>query len=240
MIRKVCPNCGFDMRKRSYPRLKYFHHVVTFSDRYKLFKPAATKHPCNHNTRYTMIPHNTNIKIKQIPGFQDYFATTDGKIFSTAKRFNSPNPSVPRQLKSWKNRGKHLAVSLVKDGVIIRRYVHSLILETFVGKCKVGQMCRHLDGNGLNNNLSNLKWGTMKENQMDRIVHGTDNRGEKHGMSRLTIKNVIKIRKLFAAANTHYRKKDKGVNYKEIAIKFNVAPSTIRNIVRGLTWGWLK
>jgi hypothetical protein len=34
-------------------------------------------------------------------------------------------------------------------------------------------VCRHLDGNPINNRLENLRWGTHKENKADAIKHGT-------------------------------------------------------------------
>jgi len=52
------------------------------------------------------------------------------------------------------------------------RSIHRLVLETFIGKRPKGMVCRHLDGNSCNNKLSNLKWGTQKENIADAFKHG--------------------------------------------------------------------
>lgn len=41
-----------------------------------------------------------------------------------------------------------------------------------------------------------LSWKTGTENQADRIAHGTSNRGEKHGMAKLTDQQVREIRSL--------------------------------------------
>jgi len=100
--------------------------------------------------------------------------------------------------------------------------------------------CRHLDGNKSNNNLSNLKWGTRSENQMDRVACGNSNRGERSRMSKLKKEDVIIIRKLATKANKNVRKIDKGGNYKEIAKKFKVSTTAISAIVGRRTWGWLE
>ena len=43
--------------------------------------------------------------------------------------------------------------------------VHRLVCEAFHGPAPVGSpVVIHLDENGLNNNASNLRWGTQKEN----------------------------------------------------------------------------
>lgn len=66
----------------------------------------------------------------------------------------------------------HLAVSLSKNGESKLFYVHRLVLDAFVSKRPQNSECRHLDGNGANNRVDNLIWGSAKENSQDRIDHG--------------------------------------------------------------------
>lgn len=54
--------------------------------------------------------------------------------------------------------------------------------------------CRHLDDNRLNNNLSNLAWGTQKQNAEDRDRNGKTYRREKHPNHKLTNEIVGFIR----------------------------------------------
>lgn len=178
------------------------------------------------------------MKIKTIPKFPDYLISSTGIIFSIAERANRGRPKKPVVKSLWKSRG-YFAVDLQFKGIHYKRYVHRLILETFVGPCPIGYQCRHLDGNPLNNNLKNLKWGTRSENQMDRLLNGRDNRGEKHGMNKLSKNDVLKIRELARSKNKKIRKIDNGGNYKEIAKSFGVSPSTVGAIVRGSAWKWL-
>lgn len=73
-------------------------------------------------------------------------------------------------------------------------YVHSLVLEAFVGPCPDKQEGCHKDGNPSNNSLSNLRWDTRKGNQADRKAHGTDNSGERNGQAKFTDSDVIAIK----------------------------------------------
>ena len=61
---------------------------------------------------------------------------------------------------------------MVQLGARNQHYIHKLVLLAFVGPAD-GRCVRHLDGDGSNNRLSNLEYGTMKENCDDRQRHGT-------------------------------------------------------------------
>jgi hypothetical protein len=87
-------------------------------------------------------------------------------------------------------------------------------------------VCRHFDGNQANNHVSNLVWGTPRENQNDRIRHGTSNLGERHGLSRLKADDVLAIRA--RAAN--------GESQVDIAKDFFTRQSNISKIVLRQAW----
>lgn len=77
-------------------------------------------------------------------------------------------------------------------------------------------------------NPNHLHWATPQENQRDRLIHGTDVRGERNGMTKLTEEQVREIRAL------------KGVMSQEkIAARFNVTRAAIGCIHRGKTWWYL-
>lgn len=50
-----------------------------------------------------------------------------------------------------------------------------MVAESWYGERPEGMQVRHLDGNALNNAPANLVWGTISENNLDRVVHGTHN-----------------------------------------------------------------
>jgi hypothetical protein len=57
--------------------------------------------------------------------------------------------------------------------------VHSLVLEAFVGPRPAGHQAAHADGDKLNNAAANLRWATPQENNADKRLHGTLQRGSR-------------------------------------------------------------
>lgn len=105
------------------------------------------------------------------------------------------------------------------------------MLEAFVGPCPDGMECCHEDGNPGNNALSNLRWGTTRDNQADRVRHGTSNRGERCGTSKLTAEEVRAIRREYAEGwNTMVA----------VAKKYGVSQSSIFLIVHRKNWAHVE
>lgn len=77
----------------------------------------------------------------------------------------------------------------------IPRLVHALVLEAFVGPRPPGQEALHGDHNRQNNRLPNLRWGTKRENEDDKMAAGRASKGETHRSAKLTAKDVAAIRR---------------------------------------------
>lgn len=75
---------------------------------------------------------------------------------------------------------------------------------------------------------SHLSWKTPAENQADRLVHGTSNRGSRHGLSKLTEVDVSRIVRLLEA----------GASQQSIADRNGISQTTVSQISRGERWGW--
>jgi hypothetical protein len=73
-------------------------------------------------------------------------------------------------------------------------------------------------------NPRHLRWATPKQNQADRVIHGTHNRGELHNMAKLNAEQVQAIR-----ART-------GQTQHEIASEFGVTRSLISYIRNRRSW----
>lgn len=78
-------------------------------------------------------------------------------------------------------------------------------------------------------NPNHLRWATPKENQRDRIGHGTRVLGEQWRMRKLTEEQVRHIRRLA-----------RSLSHEGLAKRFGVSTSTISDINTGKTWKWLK
>lgn len=60
-----------------------------------------------------------------------------------------------------------------------RRYVHQLVLESFVGPRPAGHEACHENGIRSDNRLENLRWDTVSENRLDIKRMGRHNEGSK-------------------------------------------------------------
>ena len=99
--------------------------------------------------------------------------------------------------------------------------VHRLVAEAFLENPENKPQVNHIDGNKLNNNVSNLEWVTSSENSIHAVrVVGKSN-------SVLTVEQVRDIK-----FNPIY---DSMLN-KDIASKFKVHPNTISSIRNGHKW----
>lgn len=105
-------------------------------------------------------------------------------------------------------------------------FVHRISCEHANGPAPTAKHeAAHLCGNGRNGcvNPRHLAWKTHVENKADELIHGTRNRGERQGISKLTECDVREIRSSADAGKT-------------LAVKFNVSKSRISDIRNGKSW----
>ena len=81
------------------------------------------------------------------------------------------------------------------------RLLHRLVLLAFKGEPPTPKhQAAHWDGNKTNNVLTNLRWATSSENNLDKKRHGTFTNprryGEKNHKAKLTVAKVREIRRL--------------------------------------------
>lgn len=74
-----------------------------------------------------------------------------------------------------------------------------------------------------------LRWATPEENQADRLLHGTHNRGERCGSNILTEAQVREVRTLLGT-----------LSRPKIAKRFGVTEGCIKGIAARKTWAWLE
>lgn len=105
------------------------------------------------------------IKYKRIPGFDDYFITEHGDVYSIRLRGREREPHL-HKLKP-KNPGKdnkYLNIILCNENGQFTKSIHRLVAENFVDGYFSGAVVNHIDGNNRNNHASNLEWVTIKDN----------------------------------------------------------------------------
>lgn len=157
--------------------------------------------------------------MKVVHKFPKYLIDTYGNIWAKKKHYyTKKQPSL--------STGGYLEVSLQREGKQYTRKVHSLVLRTFIGPRPEDLQGCHNNGNKLDNRLDNLRWDTASANQLDRIKHGTDNKGVKNANAKLTKTKVLNIRKLLAD----------GLSQRYIARKYGVKQAAIWSIHNHKTW----
>lgn len=170
-------------------------------------------------------PDLPGVRFSLIPEYPGYAASDDGRIWSCRRK-------TIRKWREMRNNGLdrqgYYRVTLNIGGNRQRYvFIHRLILLAFVGPPRDGQWCCcHGDGTRTNNRLDNLRWGDAFDNMNDKVQHGTDPRGDRNPMAKLTEADVIQIRELAA----------KRYDYFELAARFGVVEGTIHQIVRRTTW----
>lgn len=73
-----------------------------------------------------------------------------------------------------------------------------------------------------------IYWATPQRNARDKIAHGTSNRGERHGNSKLSRDAVLDIRSSPSASKEN------------LAARYGVTIGTINDVLGGRRWAWLK
>ncbi len=178
------------------------------------------------------MPMHTSEKWSSIVGFPLYEISTAGRIRSYHIPGRSFRPrKKPRFMVMSPTVYGYLRVKLkAADGSLRDRYIHLLVLETFVSRRPAGCECRHLNGKRPDNRLVNLRWGTSMENAHDRQLHGTQAKGSKHGRSILNERQVRQIKKRLA----------RGESATTIAKDYPTGRVTVTNIKLGNIWRHVK
>lgn len=108
---------------------------------------------------------------RTVPGYEGLYEVSDlGRVRSLRVREGRPFPYILNEQVNYKG---YLRVCLSKDAKSKMWFVHLLVLLAFVGPKKPKVQTRHMDGDPTNNCLSNLRYGTARENTLDQVTHGT-------------------------------------------------------------------
>ena len=158
-----------------------------------------------------------------IPGTSEFYSISDKGIVRSNDRTIIYKSGLSvfysgKILKPWMSTTGYKMVGIRLNGQKIKKSVHSLVCLTFIGDRPPNADIRHLDGNPLNNNLSNLCYGTRVENIQDTIKHGRmDN------FNKLDKQKVLEICKLGFSDIKSY----------EVAKQYGVSRGTIVDIWNG-------
>lgn len=103
---------------------------------------------------------------RAVVGFEDLYQV------SSRGRVRTLHGGRVRILKPWITPDGYLTVDLHRSGQRKHGRVHVLVATAWYGPCPEGNVCRHLNGDPMDNGLENLAWGTFSENSHDTVRHG--------------------------------------------------------------------
>ncbi len=165
-----------------------------------------------------------NQDFRVIPGHEDYEINRIGEVYSLKH-------GTRKAIKLAYIKGYPYA-RLCMHGVVKTIAIHRLVWETFEGPIPKGMCVLHGPGNNRANcDLNYLSLGTAADNHgRDRLRDGSDNRGEKHGCSKLTEDQVRYIKSRL----------NDGMEGKALAKLFNVGRAQISRIKNNLQWAHIQ
>lgn len=176
-----------------------------------------------------MTSHSKQHEWRMIPEWPEYEVSEDGDV---RRVLASRGAQVGHILKPWLNKKTgYLMVALWRRNRGWKITVHRLVAITFLGRppTPIDEVA-HNDGNRRNNHCTNLRWATPADNQADRLIHGTDNRGVMNGQARLDEISVFAIRKMVTMQLPHTF----------IAAGHGIRRQTVGDIASGRRWGHLR
>lgn len=171
-----------------------------------------------------------------VPGHPTYRVGTDGSVWTCRKKGRKVSSkhefedAINRTwvlLKPYKDVGGYVIVTMQTNGKPRAYKAHRLVLMTFVGPCPEGEEGCHNNGIRDDNRLSNLRWDTRRSNSADRVKHGTDNRGEKNALNKLTEQDVITMREKYSTGL---------ISLAGLAAEYRVTRSAVFHVVSRRTW----
>ena len=148
----------------------------------------------------------TNVEIwKPIKGFVGYDISSLGNVRTYWKTSSKGRgrggwcqilTDSPRLRQPATDKDGYKTIALRRDGQGIAKRVHRLVADAFIvnNRPHLITVPNHINNVPYDNRYDNLSWMTISENTLYGNDIGTGNRGETHGMARLTEGDVREIR----------------------------------------------
>lgn len=165
---------------------------------------------------------------KTILEFESYEISNLGNVRSYKRGIQ------PRNIKPGITRNGYLFVILADNGKIKHKRIHQLVASAFIGPQEPGMFVLHNDDDKANNQSTNLRYGTPKDNTADMIK----NNGYRHPLTKGNIprRKITQQNIIAKQQQTQLIKKlrfEDRLTYIQIAKMVGLSTSAICRIVKG-------
>lgn len=131
-----------------------------------------------------------NEKWKDVVGYEGIYQVSDkGRVkrlrYRTLRSDGSSRILKPKILKGKGDKRPHRRVSLWKNNKSHDYYVHRLVADAFIPKVINKNYINHKDGNPRNNEVNNLEWCTIAENNLHAHRTGLNDNAYKVKLTRM-------------------------------------------------------
>jgi hypothetical protein len=160
---------------------------------------------------------------KDIRGFEGKYQISS---IGNVRSLNYRRTNKIKNLAFWISTKGYPGVRL-GDRVVYR--VSRLVAQEFISNPENLPCVLHRDDDVSNNKVSNLFWGTNKDNVDDKVSKGRQAKlkGELNGESKIKEKDVLEIRNRYLKGGTTHR---------ELAKLFKVSKTQITRILNNKSW----
>lgn len=166
---------------------------------------------------------------ENIPGYPGYHVTQDGKVYSCLIRGGSSNRGPWKLKSSVITKTGHEQVILRTPRGSHSKGVHKLVALAYIPNPHNYPIVRHLDDIGTNNHVSNLKWGTQKDNVRDSIINGK-HVNPPYGSGLNSPRSLLK--QSFRKQRRILRLFSLGITYKDIGKKVRISPKVVSRFIK--------
>lgn len=166
---------------------------------------------------------------RNILDFNGYQVSNIGRVRSMDRFCGNRHGVIHgKLLKPFINRRGYLEVNLYKNSKCTAKIIHRLVAKAFIPNNFNKPQVNHIDGNKLNNKVSNLEWMSNSENQLHAYKLGLQpsRAGENNNKAKITDKDVNLLKQLY----------NSGMSIIEVSNSSNINMSIIRQIIYGRTW----